>query len=151
MSVRDNIKKQKAEEAQAQEVELTEEQKAAEAELDSKRGARAAVKSTVAKANRPKREYFKWVKMWISFLVSMTMKDRGKIPDNIGDRILISSNLYITKLYMTTIVQIHELGPKTPVTMMGTRSISMTQRTLVFVQESRCGKIMLTQKALLVR
>lgn len=128
MSVRDNIKKQKAEEVQAQEVELTEEQKAAEAELDSKRGARAAVKTTVAKANRPKREYFKWVKMWISFLVSMTMKDRGKIPDNIGDRILISSNLYITKLYMTTIVQVHELGPKTPVTMMGCLNEALRDR-----------------------
>ena len=65
-----------------------------------------------------KRERFEWVRMWISYLVSMTMKDRGKIPDNIGDKILITNNLYITKLYMSTIIHIHELGVNTPETLL---------------------------------
>lgn len=68
------------------------------------------------RAGKPKAEHFKWVKMWINYLVSLTMKDRGKIPDNIGDRILITNNVYITKLYMTTIVHIYELGQNTPIT-----------------------------------
>ena len=70
------------------------------------------------RAGKPKAEHFKWVKMWINYLVSLTMKDRGKIPDNIGDRILITNNVYITKLYMTTIVHIYELGQNTPITLL---------------------------------
>lgn len=72
-----------------------------------------------ARAGRPKPERFKWVKMWVNYLVSLTMKDRGKIPDNIGDRILITNNVYITKLYMTTIVHIYELGQNSPITLLG--------------------------------
>ena len=85
-----------------------------------KRSLRDSVKSSTEYANRskPKKEHFLWVKMWINYLVSMTMKDRGKIPDNIGDRILITNNMYITKLYMSTIVQVYELGQNTPVTLM---------------------------------
>lgn len=81
---------------------------------------RDSVKSSAEYATRgkPKKERFLWVKVWINFAVSMTMKDRGKIPDNIGDRILITNNMYITKLYLTTIVQIYELGQNTPVTLM---------------------------------
>lgn len=86
-------------------------------EKKTKQNIRKAVKKAAA-PTRQKHEYFVWVKMWINYLVSMTMKDRGKIPDNIGDRILITNNLYITKLYMTTLVQIYELGPNTPITMM---------------------------------
>lgn len=88
-------------------------------EKKTKKNIRKSVK-TAANNQRQlnKHEHFLWIKMWINYLVSMTMKDRGKIPDNIGDRILITNNLYITKLYMTTIVQIYELGPNTPITMM---------------------------------
>lgn len=86
-------------------------------EKKTKKNIRKSVKSASG-TNKRKHEHFLWVKMWINYLVSMTMKDRGKIPDNIGDRILITNNLYITKLYMTTILQIYELGPNTPITMM---------------------------------
>lgn len=114
---------------QMQQVPLNAEQQAAVNELDKRRGARASVQQTVAKAGpKKKAEHFKWAKMWISFLVSMTMKDRGKIPDNIGDRILITNNLYITKLYMTTIVQVNELGPKCPITMFGCLNEALRDR-----------------------
>lgn len=81
---------------------------------------RSSIKSAAASANegKVKKEKFLWVKMWINYLVSMTMKDRGKIPDNIGDRILITNNMYVTRLYMTTIVHVYELGQNTPVTLM---------------------------------
>lgn len=81
---------------------------------------RSSVKSATKSynADKPKKERLLWLKMWINYAVSLTMKDRGKIPDNIGDRILISNNMYITKLYMTTIVHVYELGQNTPVTLM---------------------------------
>ncbi len=84
------------------------------------KGARSSVKSAAEFANRdkPKKEHFLWVKVWVNYLISMTMKDRGKIPDNIGDKIVITNNLYITKQYLTTIVRINELGSATPVTLM---------------------------------
>lgn len=65
--------------------------------------------------NQPR--HFDWIRMWISYALSIFMKDRGKIPDNIGDRILISNNMYITKLFMSTIINVQELGPTTPETM----------------------------------
>ena len=74
--------------------------------------------ASVTSGDKPKPERFKWVKMWVNYLVSLTMKDRGKIPDNIGDRILITNNVYITKLYMTTIVHIYEFGQNTPITLL---------------------------------
>ena len=85
-----------------------------------KEGLQSAVRSAAANAqvDKPKKEHFAWLKMWINYAVSLTMKDRGKIPDNIGDRILITNNTYITKLYMTTIVHVYELGQNTPITLM---------------------------------
>lgn len=81
---------------------------------------RSSVKRKAESYNKdkPKQERFLWIKVWVSYLISLTMKDRGKIPDNIGDRILITNNMYITKLYMSTIIHIHELGPYTPVTLL---------------------------------
>lgn len=106
MSLRDNVKAS------------VEESKTEESISPKKAGLRGSVKESVKKQNigKPQKEKFKWIKMWINYLVSLTMKDRGKIPDNIGDRILITNNMYITKLYMTTIVHIYELGPNTPIT-----------------------------------
>ncbi len=111
MALRDNLKQMKEEQQ--------------ENNTPSNAGLRGNVKKVVKKN---KKEHFKWVKMWISYVVSMTMKDRGKIPDNIGDRILITNNLYITKLYMTTIIQITELGPNTPETMLEVLSKSLRDR-----------------------
>lgn len=104
--------------AQSQDTEQTEQSVQEQSKVE--KGARSSVKSAAAFANagKPKKEHFLWVKVWINYLVSMTMKDRGKIPDNIGDRIVITNNLYITKQYMTTIVRINELGPNTPITLM---------------------------------
>lgn len=124
MSVRDKVKSSAVADDQ-QDVSnsstpITKGKKKKSKDKEGKKSLRDSVKSSAEFANmdKPKKERFLWVKMWINYLVSMTMKDRGKIPDNIGDRILITNNMYITKLYMTTIVHVYELGQNTPVTLM---------------------------------
>ena len=109
-------------------------------EEKTKKNIRTAVKRSTEIYNqgKPKKEHFIWIKMWISFLVSLTMKDRGKIPDNIGDRILIASNMYITKLYMSTIIQIHELGTQTPITLMGVLNSALRDRGNKAVLDLTC-------------
>lgn len=72
----------------------------------------------IQKLEKQKKQRFIWVHMWINYLLSFFMKDRGKIPENIGDRIVITNNTYITKLYMSTIIHVYELGPYTPITLM---------------------------------
>lgn len=59
------------------------------------------------------------IKMWITYLVSLTTKDRGTIPNNIGNKILITNNMYITKHYLSEVIQIVDLSLKTPVTILG--------------------------------
>ena len=39
---------------------------------------------------------FAWVHMWITYVASMLMKDQRRIPDNIGNKILITNNMYVT-------------------------------------------------------
>ena len=82
----------------------------------------------LANKDKPKPEHFLWVKMWISYLLSMFLKDRGKIPDNIGDKILITNNMYITKQFMSTIIHIYEFGPYTPVTFMEVLNGTLRER-----------------------
>ena len=102
---------------QAQQVEIAYDEHGNVDTEQTRKNLRTSIRKS-AEAEKPKREHFVWIKMWINYLVSLTMKDRGKIPDNIGDRILITNNVYITKLYMTTIIHIYELGPYTPITLM---------------------------------
>lgn len=121
-NIKDNVAKNKAQQQQQIEAEdpgiVYDEYGEVDVEKTQK-GMRTKVKKTTALYNKdkPKKEHFVWAKMWISYLVSLTMKDRGKIPDNIGDRILITNNMYITKLYMSTIIQVYELGANTPITL----------------------------------
>ena len=86
------------------------------------------LKESTAKIEKRKKERFIWVKAWVSYILTMVMKDRGKIPDNIGDKILITSNMYITKLYMSSIIQINELGENTPETLIGVLNKSLRER-----------------------
>lgn len=78
--------------------------------------------------HKAKKERFLWFKVWVNYLVSMFMKDRGKIPDNIGDKIMITNNMYITKEYMSIIIQIHELGSLTPITLIGVLNSELRKR-----------------------
>ncbi len=66
-----------------------------------------------------KRKSFLRMRMWIHYLLSALQKDRGKIPDNIGDRIMITNNVYITKYYMSSVIHVTALGLDTPFTFTG--------------------------------
>ena len=102
MAVRDNVKKKSKE---------TEEVK-----VEEKRSLRQSVQDASAYSRKAPEEKFRTLKMWVTYLVSLTTKDRGKIPDNIGNRVLIGNNIYITKLYMNSIIRIIEFGKFTPQT-----------------------------------
>ena len=118
MALRDKVKKDVV--LEEQEVNLEQPTEEDEFINTQPTSLRSQVKSSTENVNRgkAKKEHFLWIKVWISYLLSLFMKDRGKIPDNIGDKIMITNNLYITKLYMSTLIQIIELGPYTPVTLM---------------------------------
>lgn len=97
-------------------------QMTAKEKIEAQKQAKKADKSKAAKnINRAKgskisSERFETVHMWFYYLAAMMTKDIGTIPDNIGNRILISSNMYTTKLFLSSIIQITELGMKTPIT-----------------------------------
>lgn len=64
---------------------------------------------------RRKRQMFVRSRMWISYLLSLIARDVGKIPSNIGNNVLITNNLFITKSYMTSVIQVCEMSLDTPV------------------------------------
>ena len=66
------------------------------------------------KRKQGKKEHFLRMRMWVAYLLSLFEKDRGKIPDNIGNRILITNNLIVTKKGMTSLVQVETLSLETP-------------------------------------
>lgn len=135
MSARDKLRKATTEE-EVVELEVVDDE---EAEIKQPTTLRAQLKEDARKYNKgPRAEHFLWVKMWISYLVSMTMKDRGKIPDNIGDKILIATNMYITKNYMSTIIHITELGTETPITMLQMLNESLRERGNKAILDMTC-------------
>jgi len=66
---------------------------------------------------RNKQSAFLWIKVWVNYVLSSIVKDRGSIPNDIGDRVLITNNLYATRYYLTSIIHVKSLGLKTPVTL----------------------------------
>lgn len=66
-------------------------------------------------SKKRKRERFITARMWISTFISKFYSDRGTIPDNIGNNILITNNLYITKNHLTAIIQVIEMSEVTPI------------------------------------
>lgn len=61
-----------------------------------------------------KKERFITSRMWISTLLSKFFTDRGTIPDNIGNNILVSNNVCITKNNITAIILVTEMSEATP-------------------------------------
>ena len=68
------------------------------------------------KVGDSKKDRFITAKMWLSYLVSLTTRDRGTIPENIGNNILVTNNMYITKNFLSSVIQIVELSLDTPIT-----------------------------------
>ena len=88
MSLRDNIKQESKKKKSKLEiedtstnVELAYNEYGEVDEEKTQKNIRTAVKESTEKYNegKYKPERFMWVKMWISYLVSLTMKDRGQI------------------------------------------------------------------------
>jgi hypothetical protein len=52
--------------------------------------------------------------MWFSAFVSAFQNDRGTIPANIGDNILITNNIYITKYSLNAVILVREMSQDTP-------------------------------------
>lgn len=67
------------------------------------------------KALEQKKLPFERVRMWVHYVLSSLQKDRGRIPKNIGNRMLITNNMYVTRYYMSSIIQIEALGLSTPI------------------------------------
>lgn len=131
MSIRDDMLEKKRKQVILEEQEPTSdnssEQQTKPVENTNLRG-RVKSASTYANRGKAKKERFLWFRVWVTYLLSMLMKDRGKIPDNIGDKIIITNNMYITKAYMSIIIHIQELGPYTPITLMSVLNELLRER-----------------------
>lgn len=75
-----------------------------------------ALREKIKKQSKKKGQRMKFlrVRMWVHYVLSAFQKDRGKIPNNIGDRVMITNNVIITRYYMSSIIHIRTLGLKTP-------------------------------------
>lgn len=62
-----------------------------------------------------KKERFLRTRMWFSTFISTIYNDRGVIPPNIGNNILVGNNMYITKNGLSAYVLIREFSEDTPV------------------------------------
>lgn len=84
-------------------------QVAAEADLEVGKALKAK------KKERTKKERFITLRMWFSTIISKFFMDRGSIPDNIGNNILITNNVYTTKNHITAIIFVYEMSEATPI------------------------------------
>ena len=102
MAIRDNVKQEKKKQKVKADVakEKAKERGASEEELGAK-----------------KREHFETIRMWVHYILSSIQKDRGKIPNNIGNRMMITNNMYITRYYLSSVIQVQTLGLDTPITL----------------------------------
>lgn len=75
-------------------------------------------RSTIQKASSKKKDPpFLTIRTWVNFILSSIQKDRGRIPDNIGNKMMICNNMYITRYYMNSIIVVESLSTDTPVTL----------------------------------
>lgn len=63
---------------------------------------------------KAKKERFLRERMWFSTLISKFFMDRGTIPPNIGNNVLVTNNVYITKNNITAIFLVTEMSDATP-------------------------------------
>lgn len=92
-----------------------------------------ATKLKTKDKERRKKEKFITTRMWISTLISKFFTDRGTVPDNIGNNILITNNLYITKNNLTALIHVFELSEATP--------LSWTSDLVRYVKDQSKGVI----------
>lgn len=78
-------------------------------------GNRAPVAKQLKKSakKQEKKDRFIRTRMWFSTILSAFFNDRGTIPPNIGNNILITNNLYITKNSLSAVIRIVEMSEDT--------------------------------------
>lgn len=62
-----------------------------------------------------KKDRFIRTRMWLSTIIAALYRDRGTIPSNIGNNMMIGNNVYITKNALSAIILIKEMSADTPV------------------------------------
>lgn len=60
-------------------------------------------------------ERFIRLRMWFSTIIAALYHDRGSIPANIGNDLMIGNNIYITKNALNAVILIREMSTDTPV------------------------------------
>lgn len=86
-----------------------------EHELTAAERAEMAKKLKQSSKKSGKKDRFIVPRMWVSTVVSMMFNDRGTIPPNIGNNIMVTNNLYITKNSLSSVIYIGEFSDDTPV------------------------------------
>lgn len=133
MAVRDELKKSSKEKPVASKKKKVskKEQKSLHSKAKKKQSVRGSMNEEqevraardIVKENPEDRKFkpgmFTWVHMWITYLASMLMKDQRRIPDNIGNNILITNTMYVTARYMSVIYHITDMGDNAPITYVG--------------------------------
>lgn len=94
------------------------------------RGARQKVKQTakVAKAEKKKEGKWLYLRMWVNHIASALQKDRGTIPPNISNRIMILNNVYITKYYLSSIIAVETMSLETPIVLVSRIKQALVER-----------------------
>lgn len=87
--------------------------------VQDKNALRTQVKEDTEVSTKYRPGMFTWVHMWITYIASMLMKDQRRIPDNIGNKILITNTMYVTARYMSVILHIVDMGDNAPITYVG--------------------------------
>lgn len=80
-----------------------------------------------------KKERFIRSRMWLSTLISKFFQDMGTIPVNIGNNILVTNNVAITKNHLSALIFISEMSEYTP--------ISWTSDIVQYVKDQTSGVI----------
>lgn len=77
----------------------------------------ALLKEKEKKSRNKKRPPFLGLRVWLSYLVSVFNKDTGVIPPNLGyDKMLVSNNMYVTKLFLNSIIMVVFMDLNSPIT-----------------------------------
>lgn len=93
---------------------LKEKQEKAKAVTDQSVG----VKLKSVSKTKKKREKFLRTRMWFSTMISAFYKDRGVIPQNIGNNVMVGNNIYITKHSLNAVIIVKEFSIETPFAIM---------------------------------
>ena len=98
-------------------------QKAVRNSLHSAKQQEVSTREQVKQQSKADRKFrpgmFTWVHMWITYLASMLMKDQRRIPDDIGNKILITNTMYVTSRYMSSMIHVIDIGDNVPITYVG--------------------------------